>query len=103
MARRRPSTRRVQTRRVLLGLGVVLVGYLYWHPLQSYFDRKHQLALRQAEVQSLRDQNAKLDRQLKTAGTTAGLARTARMQLLLVKPGERLFIVKGIESWRKRH
>jgi cell division protein FtsB len=104
MARRRPqSRRRVQVRRAALLLGVVLVGYLYYHPLQSYLDRKHDLALRQAEVRSLRQQNAKLERQLKTAGTPQALAREARMQLSLVKPGEQLFIVKGIESWRKRN
>jgi cell division protein FtsB len=104
MARRRQqSRRRVHLRRAALLVGVVLVGYLYYHPLQSYFGRKHDLALRRAEVDSLREQNAKLERQLKTAGTPAALAREARMQLSLVKPGERLFIVKGIEDWRRRN
>jgi cell division protein FtsB len=103
MARRRPPTRRVHVRRAALLLGVVFVGYLYYHPLQSYFGRKHDLALRRAEVDALRQANAKLERQLKTAGTPAALAREARMQLSLVKPGERLFIVKGIEDWRKRN
>jgi cell division protein FtsB len=103
MARRRPPTRRVHLRRALLLLGVVFVGYLYYHPLQSYFDRKHDLALRQAEVDALRQANAKLERQLKASGTPEALAREARMELSLVKPGERLFIVKGIEDWRKRN
>jgi cell division protein FtsB len=104
MARRRPSTRRrVQIRRAALLLGLAFVGYLYYHPLRAYLDRKHDLAAQQAEVQSLRQQNAKLERQLKTAGTSEALARAARMQLSLVKPGERLFIVKGIEAWRKRN
>ena len=103
MARRRTPTRRVHLRRALLLLGVAFVGYLYYHPLQSYLDRRHDLALRQAEVQTLRDQNAKLERQLKASATPEALAREARMELSLVKPGERLFIVKGIEAWRRRN
>jgi hypothetical protein len=35
-------------------------------------------------------------------GTTEQLVREAR-RLGLVKPGERLFIVKGIPAWRKHH
>ena len=90
-------------RRVVLLLAAVLVGYLYYHPLRSYLDTKHELTQRQAEVDGLRAQNAKLERQLKAAGTPQALAREARMQLSLVKPGEKLYIVKGIEAWRRRH
>ena len=36
------------------------------------------------------------------AGTSEQLVREAR-RLGLVKPGERLFIVKGIADWRKHH
>jgi cell division protein FtsB len=100
MARRR---RRVQLRRAVLLLAVVLVGYLYYHPIRSYLDTKHELAQQQAGVDELREANAKLERQLKAAGTPEALAREARMQLSLVKPGEKLYIVKGIEAWRKRH
>jgi cell division protein FtsB len=100
MARRR---RRVQLRRAALILGVVLVGYLYYHPLRAYLDTKRELAGRQGEVDVLRAQNARLERQLKAAGTPEALAREARMQLSLVKPGEKLYIVKGIEAWRRHH
>jgi cell division protein FtsB len=104
MARRRPSSaRRVHLRRVVLLLGVALVGFLYYHPLRSYFDTKRQLGARQAEVAILQRQNQRLERQLKASGTPEALAREARMQLSLVKPGEQLFIVKGIEAWRKRN
>jgi cell division protein FtsB len=104
MARRRASSnRRVQTRRIVLILGLVLVGYLYYHPLRSYLDTKRELTARQAEVAILEAQNRRLERQLKVAGTPEALAREARMQLSLVKPGEQLFIVKGIEAWRKRN
>jgi cell division protein FtsB len=103
MARRRVSTRRVNVRRAVLVLGVALVGYLYYHPLRTYLDRKHELAVRQAEVAILETQNQRLQRQLKDSTTPEALAREARMQLSLVKPGERLFIVKGIEAWRRRN
>jgi cell division protein FtsB len=103
MARRRASTRRVNVRRAVLVLGVALVGYLYYHPLRTYLDRKHELAVRQAEVAILETQNQRLQRQLKDSTTPEALAREARMQLSLVKPGERLFIVKGIEAWRRRN
>jgi cell division protein FtsB len=101
MARRRASTRRTNLRRSLLLLGVVLVGYLYYHPLRTYFDTKHDLAGRSAEVRSLQSQKRKLERQLRESGTPQALAREARMQLSLVKPGEQLFIVKGIDAWRR--
>jgi cell division protein FtsB len=101
MARRRASTRRTNLRRIVLLLGVVLVGYLYYHPLRSYLDTKHELAGRAAEVRSLQAQKRRLERQLRESGTPQALARAARMQLSLVKPGEHLFIVKGIEAWRR--
>src|SRR3954454_22859820 len=103
MPRRRPSARRIGVRRALLALGVCFVAYLYYHPLQAYLDRKHELAARQADVQALRAQNERLERQLKTSATPQALARAARLQLSLVKPGEKLYIVKGIEAWRRRN
>lgn len=101
MARRRAPARRVKLRRALLLAGLAVVGFLYYHPLRAYLDTKHELAHRAAEVQGLRAQKARLERQLKTATTPEALAREARMQLSLVKPGERLYIVKGIDAWRR--
>jgi cell division protein FtsB len=102
VARRRRSISRVRLRRALLVGGLVLVGFLYYHPLRTYLDTKRQVTARQAEVRDLRAEKAKLERQLKRAATPAALARQARMQLSLVKPGEQLYIVKGIDAWRKR-
>ena len=44
--------------------------------------------------------NAALERRLAEADTPEALAREAR-RLGYVKPGERLFIVKGIDAWRR--
>jgi hypothetical protein len=72
------------TRLVALG-GIVLIAFLYWRPLHAYVHTKHELQTRQAEVHTLRVEQARLRR------------------LGLVKPGEQLFIVKGIPAWRRKH
>jgi hypothetical protein len=89
------------TRLLALG-GVVVVAFLYWKPLHSYLRTKHQLDTRQAEVHALRVEQTRLQKRLAAAGTDAQLIREAR-RIGLVKPGERLFIVKGIAYWRKHH
>ncbi len=101
MARRRSSARTLTVRRALLLAAVALVAFLYYRPLRTYLDTKQQVAQRQQEVSALRAEKARLERQLKRSETPAALARQARMQLSLVKPGERLYIVQGIEAWRK--
>jgi hypothetical protein len=53
-------------------------------------------------VHTLRVEQARLQRRLAAAGTDAQLIQEAR-RIGLVKPGERLFIVKGIAYWRKHH
>ena len=98
--RKRPPRSRTLFRWLVLG-GVLLVVFLYYRPLRTYVDTKRDLRQRAAEVQSLRAQRRDLERQLRTAGTPQALAREARMQLSLVKPGEHLFIVKGIDAWRR--
>jgi cell division protein FtsB len=89
------------TRLLALG-GAVLVCFLYWKPLHSYLRTKHELQARRAEVRALRTEQARLQRRLAEAGTDAQLIREAR-RLGLVKPGEQLFIVKGISYWRRHH
>jgi cell division protein FtsB len=101
MARRPASARRTIVRRVVAVLGVVLVAYLYYHPLRAYFDTKRELAGQAAEVRALEQSKRRLERELRTQDTPQTLAREARLQLSLVKPGEHLFIVKGIDAWRR--
>jgi cell division protein FtsB len=74
------------------------VGLLYARPLRSYLDVKHQLSQRSTELDSLKSQKRQLQRHLAESATSEALAREAR-QLGLVRPGERLFIVKGISRW----
>lgn len=82
-------------------LGVLsLVGFLYYHPLATYFETRATLNSRAAEVQGLRAEKARLESRLEASATVPALAREAR-QMNLVRPGERLFIVKGIPEWRR--
>ena len=89
------------TRLLALG-GIVLLGFLYWKPLHTYESAKHQLQARRADVRSLRAEKAGLEKQIAAAGSPEELAREAR-RLGMVKPGEQLFIVRGISAWRKHH
>ena len=103
--KRRPR-RRVPRGRFLLrwlGVGVlVFIAFLYSQPLRSYLSTRDALEQRSAEVRSLREQKQRLERRLEDGDTPAALMREAR-RLGYVKPGERLFIVKGINSWRRAH
>jgi len=98
--RRRRPRRGVLVRR-WLGVGALcLVGLLYYRPLHAYLDTKRSLAARHAEVRGLEAQKRLLERQLTVSASTAALELQAR-RLALVRPGERLFIVKGIPAWRR--
>jgi cell division protein FtsB len=98
-ARRRRRRRAVLLRR-WLGVGALcLVALLYYRPVRAYFETRHTLVHRDAAVQVLRAQRRALERKLANAETDSALVREAR-RLGYVKPGERLFIVKGLEAWR---
>jgi cell division protein FtsB len=83
-------------------VAVLVVGVLYYKPAQTYLRTRDTLSERAAEVQKLRAQHAKLERLVAASTSDAELAREAR-RLGLVKPGEQLFIVRGIKRWLKAH
>jgi len=86
----------------LLALGALaLVAFLYWKPMHSYARAKHDLAARRAQVQALRTEKARLEEKIARADTDPELIRQGR-RLGLVRPGERLFLVRGITEWRHR-
>jgi cell division protein FtsB len=96
----RPRRRVPVVRWLALGT-LVVVALLYYRPLKSYVETRSSLQERQAEVRELRAKRNELARRLEDADTPEALARRAR-KLGLVKPGEQLFIVKGIEEWRRK-
>jgi len=88
-------------RRWLAVAALMLVALLYYRPLRAYVDAQGQLSRHRAVVRRLETQKATLEQRLGSSTSLATLAREARA-LGFVKPGERLYIVKGIEQWRKR-
>ena len=82
-------------------VGVALfVAFLYYQPLSSYLQTRSALNERAAEVQRLREERTRLQARLADSETVAALAREAR-RMRLVRPGERIFIVKGVGEWRR--
>ena len=99
-SRARSSRRRL---RLLLPVVVLTVmAFLYYRPLASYLETRSELGTRRAQVVALRAEKARLERRLARNTSDAALAREAR-RIGYVKPGERLFIVKGIAAWRRQH
>ena len=95
---RKPPPRSRYVLRWLAVAAIVLVGLLYARPLRSYVDAKRDLAKRAAEVRALQADRRALQHRLAESSTGEALTRQAR-RLGLVRPGERLFIVKGISAW----
>jgi len=105
--RKRATKRRLRGRRssaVLLRWCVLaaagFIGFLYYQPVSSYFETRSSLVQRTAEVQQLREERSRLQARLADSTTVSALSREAR-RMSLVRPGERLFIVKGVEEWRR--
>ena len=82
--------------------GLVLIAFLYFRPLRTYLHTRHALVGRREQVRGLEAQKRELERRVTASSSMASLALEAR-RLALVKPGERLFIVKGIGAWRRAH
>jgi cell division protein FtsB len=81
---------------------VLIVGYFYYHPIRAYFSTKAELGSTRAEVRRLQVQKNELTQRLSASSSPEALARAAR-ELGYVRPGEHLFIVKGIDAWKLRH
>ncbi len=94
---RKPPRSRYVMRWVGLA-AIVLVGLLYARPLRSYVDTKHELTTRAADVQALQAEKRALQHRLAQSSTGEALVEQAR-RLGYVRPGERLFIVKGVSAW----
>ena len=99
MARKRRRRRWPIGRFVALA-GLAVVGLLYYKPLRTYVGNRQVVQERKAEVAALRKHRDELRARVKRADGGVDLLRQAR-KLGLVKPGEQLFIVKGIAAWRR--
>jgi cell division protein FtsB len=109
-APRRPARRPAQKRprrlrkpaRPLRWIGLVVllaVAIGYVQPLRAYRDARADVSAQRAEVERIARGNVALEQRIAEAGTAEYVEREAR-KLGLVKPGERLFIVTGIDEWK---
>jgi cell division protein FtsB len=101
--RRRARAPRIGRRRLRLLWIVAILGvtvYLYYRPISSYLETRNELAANRAEVESLRLVKGELQLRLVNSTSVDSIEREAR-RIGYVKPGERLFVVKGITEWRR--
>jgi hypothetical protein len=97
---RRPGRSAVLRRWLAVG-ALVLVALLYYRPLKAYVDARGELAQRRGVVERLQAEKDQLVRGLGSSTSLQTLSREARA-LGYVRPGEHLYIVKGIQQWRQR-
>ena len=88
--------------RVAVVLTAGFICFLYYQPLATYVRTRSTLNDRTAEVKEMRAERAHLQARLARSATLEALSREAR-RMSLVKPGEQLFIVKGVDDWRRAH
>ena len=97
----RRASRSIVLRRWLAVGALLLFALLYYRPLKAYVDARGEQSKRQAVVQQLQAEKARLEHRLGTSMSLATLSHEARA-LGYVRPGEHLYIVRGIDQWRKR-
>jgi cell division protein FtsB len=89
-------------RRWVAVLLIGMIGYAYYHPLRSWLETRSQLHSRTDEVEQLATLKQELQQRVHASESLDSVARQAR-QLGYVRPGEHLFIVKGIKAWQRAH
>jgi cell division protein FtsB len=99
-ARTRRRRQRSGARRFVFLFLLVLIALLYAGPLRSYYDKQELVDRQRSQVEMLKSSQSELERKLNSALTPEAARREAR-RLFYVKDGEHLYIVKGIEQWRK--
>jgi hypothetical protein len=97
---RRPRSLRIGR---LLGLAVICaIAFAYVQPIRAYLEAKDEVGKRRAERSALLRQQGTLRHRLELAETDEFIEREAR-RVGLVRPGEQLYIVKGVQKWKKAH
>jgi hypothetical protein len=83
----------------LLGVGVVCaIAVAYIQPVRAYLDAKSEVESHLAEKSTVLKRRAVLEERLAETRSDAFVEREAR-RLGLVRPGERLFVVRGVDAW----
>jgi cell division protein FtsB len=94
VARRRRPSRSALVLRWLAAAVLAVIALSYIPPIRAYRDAREEVARRGAEVAKLKEKRRALKDRIGYARTDAFVEREAR-KLGLVRPGERLFIVKS--------
>jgi cell division protein FtsB len=97
-----PVSRSHRKRRspLLRWLAIAVIGviaFAYVHPVRSYLHARDQVEARRAELGTLERERQELARRLALSETDQFVVEEAR-RIGLVRPGERLFIVKGLQG-----
>jgi hypothetical protein len=92
----------VPTHRLIALITIAAIAVLYRNPVSRYLRTSRAVVAISRDVKRLQLRNAKLSRAIEQAGTGHTLLAEAR-KLGLIRPGEQLFIVQGIEAWRRTH
>lgn len=96
---RRPSRSALVLR--WFGIAVLCgVAFAYIHPIRSYQDARDDVERREAQRAALVQKRDKLAHELELATTDTFIEREARTHGL-VRKGEVLFLVQGIERWQR--
>lgn len=101
---RAPGGRRHVSRSTLvlrwLGLALLVgVALAYVQPIRSLQATKAEVASQQAELERLTERRDVLRQRLAASESDVFVEREAR-KLGLVKRGEQLFVIQGIEAWK---
>jgi cell division protein FtsB len=87
----------------LVGVAVVCaIAVAYVQPIRAYMEAKDEVVKRRAEQAALMSKQSKLRHRLELTEAEAFIEREAR-RIGLVRPGEQLYIVKGMEKWNRAH
>jgi hypothetical protein len=85
----------------VLGVAVVCaIAFAYIQPTRSYLEAKDDVTARRGDRSALLRQQGSLRKRLEAVDTEAFIVREARTSGL-VRPGETLFVVKGIDRWKR--
>ena len=99
---KRRGARPRRFRVLFLTAALAAAAYLYYQPLSTYFETRNELAEARVEVEHLREAKKQLEQRLSFSTSEEATRREAR-RIGYVRPGEQLFIVKGIPDWRRAH
>jgi cell division protein FtsB len=85
----------------LLGVAVIAaIAFAYVQPIRAYMSARDDIEAHRAHRSALMRQQAALRHQLEQVETDAFVEREAR-RIGLVHPGETLYVVKGVQKWKR--